>query len=1205
MSIDAKPFPPSGGGASVPDASETVKGVIEIADSTESAAGTDDLKAMTPLKVKQRIDAALVGGVDYKGSYTGQSLVTAQQGDMYISAATYSLAGVQFLSGDHLIFNQDASDPVTSAMFDKIDNTDAVSSVNTLTGAVVLSADDLAADHSASNYIPANANIDGHLSGIDDEFFLKAPKASPILTGTPTAPTATQGDNSSRIATTAYVDLAVSGAGNQINDIVSQTGSSFTAQRNYVYKCGYGLGTQTITMPDASGSTKGDLIGFTSDIQAYSIELVSSDGVTNDLKNINNQTKGGTNGALAITVDRQISWFICDANQWLEANAALSTLATTGAYSDLTGAPTIPADLNDLTDVVITGTPASGELLEVNGSNQFVNVAKSTINLSEFNDDLGSTYQPLDDQLTDVAGLTPADGAFIVGDGANFVTEIGATARASLGALGAVVEDSTPQLGGPLDVNGQAITSASNGNITINPDGTGDISIGADMIPDADATHTIGDEDNRFISIYSDVNGALRFKAKNDEGAQITKGQVVYIKGLAGDGETPTVGLADADDASKMPAFGLAFNTANDQAEIQIVSVGNLYGLNTSAFSVGDTLYVDTTAGGLVNTKPTGETAQLQNIGRVIRSNNGAGVIMVGGAGRSAATPNLDDGKIFLGNASNQAVSTSLVTALGSIDVSALNDDGTYRLSTAGLNDVSDVSFTAGAGIDNYVLTYDNGTSSWGAEAVPSAAAASETVAGVIEIATNAEATAGTATDKALVPSNLSSVGTSQLNNNAGFISDISGESLNDLSDVSFTAGAGIDNYVLTYDNGTSSWGAEAAPTASAASETVAGVIEIATNAETATGTATDKALVPSNISSIDLSQANNTTSAFISGISGESLNDLSDVSFTAGAGIDNYVLTYDNGTSSWGAEAAPTASAASETVAGVIEIATNAEATAGTATDKALVPSNLSSVGTSQLNNNAGFISGISGESLNDLSDVSFTAGAGIDNYVLTYDNGTSSWGAEAAPTASAASETVAGVIEIATNAETATGTATDKALVPSNISSIDLSQANNTTSAFISGISGESLNDLSDVSFTAGAGIDNYVLTYDNGTSSWGAEPASGGGGTIPDVVIDGASGDVTAAFASSGTDGDNERVYLINNGSTARTVTLPAVSGNTGKKFQIKRLGTANVTIAVQTGEDLETTTNGTYVISDQYSSVTVVCNASGTLDGWYII
>jgi hypothetical protein len=1058
---------------------------------------------------------------------------------MYISAATYSLAGVQFLSGDHLIFNQDASDPVTSAMFDKVDNTDAVSSVNTLTGAVVLSADDLAADHSPSNYIPANANIDGHLSGIDDELFLKAPKASPILTGTPTAPTATQGDNSSRIATTAYVDLAVSGAGNQINDIETKTSSTFTAQSNYVYVCGYPVGTQTVTMPDASGSTPGDIIGFTTRNQSYTIDLVSSDGTTNDLLNISNQTKGGTLGALSITINRQISWFVCSGTQWQEANASFFTqpistdMVPTSANTYDLGSPSGEwADLylgdggiiywgNDQ-DVKLIHDPDDGLTLDLGVTDsshdpQFELKSESSASFGPrllfnmqsttpaANDRLGQlTFKGLDSgsgsteyayvfgQIEDptagaeagrvdilplpcstqtkglhvigipselngakvdidhngtdyglhlngtivaasAAELSLLDGGSSVGasvtiaDTDGFILNDGGVTKLipasdlktyAGGGISAVVEDTTPQLGGPLDVNGQAITSASNGDIAINPDGTGDISIGADMIPDADATHTIGDEDNRFISIYSDVNGALRFKAKNDEGAQITKGQVVYIKGLAGDGETPTVGLADADDASKMPAFGLAFNTANDQAEIQIVSVGNLYGLNTSAFSVGDTLYVDTTAGGLVNTKPTGETAQLQNIGRVIRSNNGAGVIMVGGAGRSAATPNLDDGKIFLGNASNQAVSTSLVTALGSIDVSALNDDGTYRLSTAGLNDVSDVSFTAGAGIDNYVLTYDNGTSSWGAEAVPSAAAASETVAGVIEIATNAEATAGTATDKALVPSNLSSVGTSQLNNNAGFISDISGESLNDLSDVSFTAGAGIDNYVLTYDNGTSSWGAEAAPTASAASETVAGVIEIATNAETATGTATDKALVPSNISSIDLSQANNTTSAFISGISGESLNDLSDVSFTAGAGIDN-------------------------------------------------------------------------------------------------------------------------------------------------------------------------------------------YVLTYDNGTSSWGAEPASGGGGTIPDVVIDGASGDVTAAFASSGTDGDNERVYLINNGSTARTVTLPAVSGNTGKKFQIKRLGTANVTIAVQTGEDLETTTNGTYVISDQYSSVTVVCNASGTLDGWYII
>ena len=41
--------------------------------------------------------------------------------------------------------------------------------------------------------------------------------------------------------------------------------------------------------------------------------------------------------------------------------------------------------------------------------------------------------QPLDAQLTDIAGLTPTDSYFIVGDGVNFVTESGATARTSLG----------------------------------------------------------------------------------------------------------------------------------------------------------------------------------------------------------------------------------------------------------------------------------------------------------------------------------------------------------------------------------------------------------------------------------------------------------------------------------------------------------------------------------------------------------------------------------------------------------------------------------------------------------------------------------------------------------------------------------------------------------------------------------------------------
>ena len=46
------------------------------------------------------------------------------------------------------------------------------------------------------------------------------------------------------------------------------------------------------------------------------------------------------------------------------------------------------------------------------------------------------------------------------------------------GGGGDVVDDETPQLGGPLDVNGQSIVSLSNGDITIVPNGTGAIVTG-------------------------------------------------------------------------------------------------------------------------------------------------------------------------------------------------------------------------------------------------------------------------------------------------------------------------------------------------------------------------------------------------------------------------------------------------------------------------------------------------------------------------------------------------------------------------------------------------------------------------------------------------------------------------------------------------------------------------------------------------------
>jgi hypothetical protein len=143
----------------------------------------------------------------------------------------------------------------------------------------------------------------------------------------------------------------------------------------------------------------------------------------------------------------------------------------------------------------------------------------------------------------------------------------------------------------------------------------------------------------------------VRFKAKNDQGSAITKGQVVYIKGVSG--TVPTVGLAQADSASTYASvWDWLSPNANDQAEVQIVTFGNLtdYDTTTYSLSANDTVFVSAaTAGALTNSAPSGEANLIQNIGRVVRADSSAGIIKVGGAGRSAATPNLDQDKIFVG----------------------------------------------------------------------------------------------------------------------------------------------------------------------------------------------------------------------------------------------------------------------------------------------------------------------------------------------------------------------------------------------------------------------------------------------------------------------------------------------------------------------------------------------------------------------------
>ena len=93
----------------------------------------------------------------------------------------------------------------------------------------------------------------------------------------------------------------------------------------------------------------------------------------------------------------------------------------------------------DLAASSITGTLAIGD--GGTGATS-ASAARTALGLA-----IGTNVQAFDAQLADVAGLTPSDSGFIVGNGSNFIIESGATARASLGlTIGTDVEPHSDKL---------------------------------------------------------------------------------------------------------------------------------------------------------------------------------------------------------------------------------------------------------------------------------------------------------------------------------------------------------------------------------------------------------------------------------------------------------------------------------------------------------------------------------------------------------------------------------------------------------------------------------------------------------------------------------------------------------------------------------------------------------------------------------------
>jgi hypothetical protein len=170
-------------------------------------------------------------------------------------------------------------------------------------------------------------------------------------------------------------------------------------------------------------------------------------------------------------------------------------------------------------------------------------------------------------------------------------------------------------------------------------------------------------------AIITDGDGLLSFQdikvyaqVKNISGGTLQKGTPVHATASASPppGNLVEVIAASASVASAMPATFVLDESLTNEQEGRAISVGNIGGVNTSGFTVGDIVYVGVN-GGYTNIKPTGSTNLIQNLGVVTRvdASNGSGFIY--GSGRSNDIPNIQPGFIWVGN--SNGVATAVATS--------------------------------------------------------------------------------------------------------------------------------------------------------------------------------------------------------------------------------------------------------------------------------------------------------------------------------------------------------------------------------------------------------------------------------------------------------------------------------------------------------------------------------------------------------------
>lgn len=127
----------------------------------------------------------------------------------------------------------------------------------------------------------------------------------------------------------------------------------------------------------------------------------------------------------------------------------------------------------------------------------------------------------------------------------------------------------------------------------------------------------------------NDTATVVMAKVHNNSGVQLTNGNVVFLATSGTSSDAPSVRLANNKaDSTSANTFGFVSGTINNNDTGWVVLSGKIEKLNTSAFSNGDVIYLDSVSGQWTKSKPSGPY-HLVYLGVVIKANAGNGSIFV------------------------------------------------------------------------------------------------------------------------------------------------------------------------------------------------------------------------------------------------------------------------------------------------------------------------------------------------------------------------------------------------------------------------------------------------------------------------------------------------------------------------------------------------------------------------------------------------